>query len=65
MEARTIADKINVEEFNSWLIRQKTTRALFRWDCTDEEAYALHRAEETKRLADHYIKDYYDIELRG
>ena len=41
MEAATIADKINVEEFKSWLTRSKTTRDLFRWDCPDATAYTL------------------------
>jgi len=25
----------------------------------------MHQTEDKKRLADYYIKDYYDIELRG
>ena len=39
MEA--IRNKINVEEFKSWLTQSKTTRDLFRWSCTKDEAYAL------------------------
>lgn len=33
--------RINVEEFKSWLIRQKTTRDLFRWPCSYEDALML------------------------
>lgn len=33
--------------------------------CAVEDAYSMHQTEEKKRLADYYIKDYYDIELRG
>ena len=37
----TTADKINVEEFKSWLTRQKTTRDLFRWGVSESCAYTL------------------------
>lgn len=37
----TTTGKINVEEFKSWLTRQKTTRELFRWNCSAEDAYVL------------------------
>ena len=33
--------------------------------CAVEDAYSMHQTEDKKRLADYYIKDYYDIELRG
>lgn len=39
MEA--IASQINVEEFKSWLTQSKTTRELFRWGCTEQDAYSL------------------------
>ena len=37
----TTTGKINVEDFKSWLTRQKTTRDLFRWDCSTEDAYNM------------------------
>lgn len=37
----TTTGKINVEEFKSWLTRQKTTKDLFRWRCSADEAYTL------------------------
>ena len=37
----TTTSKINVEEFKLWLTRSKTTKDLFRWSCTPEEAYTL------------------------
>ena len=33
--------------------------------CAVEDAYSIHQTEDKKKLADYYIKDYYDIELRG
>ena len=33
--------------------------------CAVEDAYSMHQTEDKKRLADYYIKDYYEIELRG
>ena len=33
--------------------------------CAVEDDYSMHQTEDKKRLADYYIKDYYDIELRG
>ena len=33
--------------------------------CAVEDAYSMHQTEDKKRLADYYIKDYYNIELRG
>ena len=37
----TIADKINVEKFKSWLTRQRTTKDLFRWDCKTDTAWGM------------------------
>lgn len=37
----TISNKINVEDFKSWLTRQKTTRVLFRWNCSEEDAFNM------------------------
>ena len=37
----TTTGKINVEDFKSWLTRQKTTRDLFRWACSTEDAYNM------------------------
>ena len=37
----TTTGKINVEDFKSWLTRQKTTKDLFRWDCSAEDAYNM------------------------
>lgn len=55
METLTIADKINVEEFKSWLTHQKTTRDLFRWGCSRDDAYVLlsmayHREVEVRGM---------------
>ncbi len=33
--------------------------------CAVEDAYSMHQTEDKKRLADYYIKDYYEIDLRG
>lgn len=37
----TTTGKINVEEFKSWLTRQKTIRDLFRWNCSEEDAFNM------------------------
>ena len=37
----TTTGQINVEEFKSWLTRQKTTRELFRWNVTAEVAWNM------------------------
>ena len=37
----TLSNRINVEEFKSWLTRQKTTKDLFRWDCPEEDAFNM------------------------
>lgn len=39
METQT--NKINVEVFKSWLTEQKTIKALFRWECSEEDAISL------------------------
>lgn len=31
--------------------------------CAVEDAYSMHQTEEKKRLADYYIRDYFDIDL--
>lgn len=33
--------------------------------CAVEDDYSMHQTAEKKELADYYIKDYYEIELRG
>lgn len=33
--------------------------------CAVEDAYSMHQTEDKKRLADYYIKNYHEIELRG
>ena len=52
----TIAGEINVEEFKSWLTRQKTTKDLFRWKHSSAEVYTLlcmaYRKEVTARGRD-------------
>lgn len=48
----TLTGKINVEEFKSWLTRQKTTRELFRWPVSYEDAKLMLRtayADEVQR----------------
>lgn len=40
----TTTGQVNVEEFKSWLTRQKTTKDLFRWNCSSEEAWLMLRA---------------------
>lgn len=37
----TTTEQINVEEFKSWLTRQKTTKDLFRWNYSSAEVYTL------------------------
>ena len=41
VKMETISDKINVEEFKSWLTRQKTIKDLFRWQCTTDKAWGM------------------------
>lgn len=50
----TTTGKINVEDFKSWLTRQKTTRDLFRWDCSTEDAFNMLNAAYQR-----------EVELRG
>lgn len=50
----TMTDKINVEEFRSWLIKSKTTKALFRWDISTDKAWGM--------LCAAYARE---VELRG
>ena len=50
----TTTGQINVEEFKSWLTRQKTTRELFRWNVTAEVAMQL--------LCEAYMRE---VVLRG
>jgi DNA replication protein DnaC len=47
----TTAGQINVEEFKSWLTRQKTTKELFRWSCSTEEAFNLLQAAYSAEVA--------------
>lgn len=37
----TTTELVNVEEFKSWLTRQKTTKDLFRWNVTTEVAWSM------------------------
>ncbi len=50
----TTTHKINVEEFKSWLTRQKTTKEFFRWSCSPDEAWGM--------LCAAYARE---VELRG
>ena len=50
----TLTGKINVEELKSWLTRQKTTKELFRWSCSPDEAWGM--------LCAAYARE---VELRG
>ena len=48
----TLASKINVEEFKSWLTQSKTTKELFRWPTSYEDAKIMLRtayAEEVQK----------------
>lgn len=46
----TATDKINVEEFKSWLTRSRTTKVLFRWDVSSEDAYSMLLAAYAKEV---------------
>lgn len=37
----TLTHKIDVEEFKSWLTKSKTTKDLFRWNISTEDAYNM------------------------
>ena len=37
----TLTHKIDVEEFKSWLTKSKTTKDLFRWNLSTEDAYNM------------------------
>lgn len=47
----TTSNKINVEEFKSWLTRQKTTKDLFRWPCSYEDALMMLTAAYEREVA--------------
>lgn len=51
----TLTGKINVEEFRSWLTRQKTITERFKWNCSTQDAFdmllaAYHREVELRGM---------------
>ena len=47
----TTTGQINVEEFKSWLTRQKTTKDLFRWPCSYDDALMMLTAAYEREVA--------------
>ena len=61
----TTTGQINVEEFKSWLTRQKTTRELFRWNCSADEALNLLCAAYEKEVEMRGMSCEMDEDVRG
>lgn len=65
----TTTHKINVEEFKSWLTKLKTTKDLFRWNLSTDDAYnmlcaAYQREVETRGMTCDKVDKVYGY-LRG
>lgn len=66
----SVADKLGVEP-QECLVFEDITAGIMAGKnagmrvCAVEDAYSMHQTVEKKALADYYIKDYYEIELRG